>query len=72
MRAAAERPSRSTAKVPTPPRGGVFLARSEVLNADDVRRAVTRIAHEIVERNRGGDGVVLLGLARAAPGWPSG
>jgi pyrimidine operon attenuation protein/uracil phosphoribosyltransferase len=29
-----------------------------------VRRAVTRIAHEIVERNRGGDGVVLLGLAR--------
>ena len=29
-----------------------------------MRRAVTRIAHEIVERNRGGDGVVLLGLAR--------
>ena len=64
MRAAATRPSLSTAKAPTPPRGGVFLARTEVLNADDVRRAVTRIAHEIVERNRGGDGVVLLGLAR--------
>jgi pyrimidine operon attenuation protein/uracil phosphoribosyltransferase len=29
-----------------------------------VRRAVTRIAHEIVERNRGLDGVVLVGLQR--------
>jgi len=48
----------------TPPPGGVFAARREVLNADDVRRAVTRIAHEIVERNRGLDGLVLVGLAR--------
>jgi pyrimidine operon attenuation protein/uracil phosphoribosyltransferase len=29
-----------------------------------VRRAITRIAHEIVERNRGLDGVVIVGLAR--------
>jgi hypothetical protein len=35
-----------------------------VLSADDVRRAVTRVAHEIVERNRGLDGVVLVGLQR--------
>jgi pyrimidine operon attenuation protein / uracil phosphoribosyltransferase len=48
----------------TPPTGGVFRAKIEVLNADDVRRAVTRIAHEILERNRGLDGVVILGLAR--------
>jgi pyrimidine operon attenuation protein/uracil phosphoribosyltransferase len=34
------------------------------MSADDVRRAVQRIAHEIVERNRGPDGVVLVGLAR--------
>ena len=33
-----------------------------MLAADDVRRAITRIAHEIVERNRGLDGVVLVGL----------
>jgi pyrimidine operon attenuation protein/uracil phosphoribosyltransferase len=32
--------------------------------ADDVRRATTRIAHEIVERNRGVGGVVLVGLQR--------
>ena len=31
----------------------------QVLGPDDVRRAVTRMAHEIIERNRGVDGVVL-------------
>jgi len=35
-----------------------------VMGADDVRRAITRIAHEIVERNRGTQGVVLIGLQR--------
>jgi len=34
------------------------------LSADDVRRALTRIAHEIVERNHGSEGVVLVGLQR--------
>ncbi len=46
----------------TPPYGGVFSARSQVMDAEDLRRAVTRIAHEIVERNHGLDGVVLIGL----------
>ncbi|HUQ40442.1 MAG TPA: bifunctional pyr operon transcriptional regulator/uracil phosphoribosyltransferase PyrR [Acidimicrobiales bacterium] len=32
------------------------------MSADDVRRAITRIAHEIVERNHGLDGVALMGL----------
>jgi pyrimidine operon attenuation protein/uracil phosphoribosyltransferase len=36
----------------------------QVLGADDVRRAITRIAHEIAERNHGLDGVVLVGLQR--------
>jgi pyrimidine operon attenuation protein/uracil phosphoribosyltransferase len=44
--------------------GGVFTARSRVLDADDVRRALTRIAHEIAERNRGLQQVVLVGLQR--------
>ncbi len=35
-----------------------------VMSADDVRRAITRIGHEIVERNHGLDGVVLVGLQR--------
>jgi pyrimidine operon attenuation protein/uracil phosphoribosyltransferase len=33
-----------------------------VLDADDLRRAFTRIAHEIVERNHGAGHVVLVGL----------
>ncbi|MFM8267406.1 MAG: bifunctional pyr operon transcriptional regulator/uracil phosphoribosyltransferase PyrR [Ilumatobacteraceae bacterium] len=36
----------------------------EVLSADDVRRALTRIAHEVAERNHGLEGVVLVGLQR--------
>jgi pyrimidine operon attenuation protein / uracil phosphoribosyltransferase len=36
--------------------------RTGVLDADDLRRAHTRIAHEIVERNHGAGDVVLVGL----------
>jgi pyrimidine operon attenuation protein/uracil phosphoribosyltransferase len=36
----------------------------QVLGPDDVRRAVTRMAHEIIERNRGLDGVAIVGLQR--------
>ncbi len=46
----------------TPPFGGVFVPRTEVMNASDLRRAITRIAHEIVERNHGLDDLVLVGL----------
>ena len=35
-----------------------------VMSADDVRRAITRIAHEIVERNHGTAGLVGVGLQR--------
>ncbi|MEP1126164.1 MAG: bifunctional pyr operon transcriptional regulator/uracil phosphoribosyltransferase PyrR [Ilumatobacter sp.] len=34
----------------------------QVLSADDVRRATTRMAHEIIERNQGLDGVTLIGI----------
>jgi len=33
-----------------------------VFDAEEIRRALTRIAHEILERTRGGDGVMLLGI----------
>ena len=33
-----------------------------VLEPAEIRRALTRIAHEILERTNGGDGVVLLGI----------
>lgn len=33
-----------------------------VLDADDIFRALTRISHEILERNKGAEGLILLGL----------
>jgi pyrimidine operon attenuation protein/uracil phosphoribosyltransferase len=33
-----------------------------VLNPEEIRRALSRIAHEILERTHGGEGVVLLGI----------
>jgi pyrimidine operon attenuation protein/uracil phosphoribosyltransferase len=38
------------------------------MSADDVRRAITRMAHEIAERNRGLHGVVLVGLQTGGVG----
>jgi pyrimidine operon attenuation protein/uracil phosphoribosyltransferase len=38
------------------------VLRTHVFDAADLRRALTRIAHEIVERNHGADNVVLVGL----------
>jgi pyrimidine operon attenuation protein / uracil phosphoribosyltransferase len=36
----------------------------QVMTADDIRRALTRIAHEIIEKNRGAEGLVLVGIQR--------
>jgi pyrimidine operon attenuation protein/uracil phosphoribosyltransferase len=44
------------------PGAAVFVSRTQVMSADDLRRAVTRIAHEIVERNHGLTDVVLVAL----------
>ncbi|HZP31682.1 MAG TPA: bifunctional pyr operon transcriptional regulator/uracil phosphoribosyltransferase PyrR [Acidimicrobiia bacterium] len=38
------------------------MFRARVFDADDLRRAHTRIAHEIVERNHGAADLVLVGL----------
>lgn len=43
-------------------REGFFLTARIVLSADDIRRAVRRIAHEIVERNHGAGNITLVGL----------
>lgn len=39
-----------------------------VLNAGDIDRALTRIAHELLEANKGPEGLVLLGIPRR--GYP--
>ncbi len=44
------------------PTGRVFVPRAFVMDPEDVRRALTRIAHEILERNHGTDDLVVIGL----------
>ena len=36
--------------------------KATILTADEVRRAMTRIAHEIVERNKGAENLALIGV----------
>lgn len=43
-------------------RSDAFVPRSRVMDADDVRRALWRMAHEVIERNHGLDGVAVVGL----------
>jgi pyrimidine operon attenuation protein / uracil phosphoribosyltransferase len=38
-------------------------APGTLLDADDIRRALTRIAHEIIERDKGAAEIVLVGIA---------
>ncbi|HEY3213084.1 MAG TPA: bifunctional pyr operon transcriptional regulator/uracil phosphoribosyltransferase PyrR [Actinomycetota bacterium] len=38
--------------------------KAEIVDADGLRRIITRVAHEIVERNKGVDGLVLVGIRR--------
>jgi pyrimidine operon attenuation protein/uracil phosphoribosyltransferase len=50
------------------PPGADFVVKAQVMDASDVRRALVRIAHEIVERNKGIDDLVLVGIrTRGAP-----
>jgi pyrimidine operon attenuation protein / uracil phosphoribosyltransferase len=46
----------------TRPYGGVFVARSRVMDAEDIHRALRRMAHEVLERNHGTDELVIIGL----------
>ena len=44
------------------------MSGRQILDADELRRALTRIAHEIVERNGGTDDLVLVGVrSRGVP-----
>lgn len=39
-----------------------FIEKITVMESDDMRRAIQRIAQEIIERNRGIDDVILVGI----------
>ncbi|MEW6724858.1 MAG: bifunctional pyr operon transcriptional regulator/uracil phosphoribosyltransferase PyrR [Bacillota bacterium] len=38
--------------------------KAQIMDEDQIRRAVVRIAHEIVERNKGTDDLVIVGIRR--------
>lgn len=40
------------------------IAKSTIMDANGIRRALTRIAHEIIEKNKGTKDVVLIGVRR--------
>lgn len=42
----------------------VLQEKTQILDADGIRRAITRIAHEIIEKNKGVENVVLVGIRR--------
>jgi pyrimidine operon attenuation protein / uracil phosphoribosyltransferase len=51
-----------------PQSGPSFVEKARVMEPEDVRRALTRISHEIVERNKGIDDLVIVGIrTRGAP-----
>jgi pyrimidine operon attenuation protein / uracil phosphoribosyltransferase len=47
---------------PAPARDAAQPGTKTVLGAEEIRRALTRIAHEILERTDGAAGVILLGI----------
>ena len=36
--------------------------RSQVMDSDEIRRALTRVAHEIIEKNKGAERLALVGI----------
>ena len=38
------------------------MTERQIMNGEDIRRALTRVSHEILERNRGIEGLVLVGI----------
>ena len=39
-----------------------FREKAKVMDADAIRRAVVRVAHEVLEHNKGTDGLALVGI----------
>jgi len=44
--------------------GGSKMAeqRAQVMDADEIRRAITRVAHEIIEKNKGAEKLAIVGI----------
>jgi pyrimidine operon attenuation protein/uracil phosphoribosyltransferase len=70
LKASSSSPDPDPERGPNPahrPVSGDLAAARPVLEPADVSRALTRIAHEILERTKGGTDVVLLGIPTRGP-----
>ena len=45
-----------------PGQGVIFMAKNIIMNAADIRRTLARISHEIIERNKSTQHLVLVGM----------
>jgi pyrimidine operon attenuation protein/uracil phosphoribosyltransferase len=45
------------------PNGRLGVSANRLMEEIEIRRAITRIAHEILERNKGAEGLALVGIA---------
>jgi len=61
-------PGSAAARIEGPERSDGVQIKASVMEAADFKRALTRIAHEIVERNKGAEDLVIVGIrTRGAP-----
>ena len=45
---------------------------SKILDHESIRRAVLRVAHEILEKNKGTEDLCIVGIRTRGRFWPSG
>lgn len=44
--------------------------KADLMTPEDMRRALKRMSHQILERNQGAENLVLLGIRRREYLWP--
>lgn len=42
----------------------IMMDKAEIMDESGIQRAITRISHEIIEKNKGVDGLALIGIRR--------
>ena len=46
------------------PESKIMREKATVLNIDDIERIIKRISHEIVERNKGSENLIFIGIQK--------
>ena len=49
-------------------KNGGFVKKAQIMDAQAMSRAITRISHEIIEKNKGAEGILLIGVRKR--GYP--